>query len=155
VPHDANRPGEFVCNRVAARHPWVARAGSKRGVRVGRGDRSPLTSRHAQGTLTTLRLRRCVGRWLVNAGGGGGLVRAISVSRRRINRTRLGAMAETRVNRAKELRFLPVWQGELVYGDSGHRYVARGVCVADRQRYARVVGAQSLVDHWLSGPHFA
>jgi hypothetical protein len=64
-------------------------------------------------------------------------------------------MTEARVIRAKESMFLQVWQGEFVYGDFGHRIIARAAGVADGQQHVRVVGAHSLVDYWISGGNFA
>lgn len=105
-----------------------------------------MTSRHAARHLTTLR-----------PVAGGEPARRVArlatsgIRTRRITRTRLGATAETRVIRAKgSKRFLPVWQGELVYGDFAHRYIARAACVERRSRPC-VVGAHSLEDHWGLG----
>lgn len=64
-------------------------------------------------------------------------------------------MAETRVIRAKGFRSLPVWQGEVVYGDLAHRYISRAVCAAEGVGARVVVAAHSLVDHWAVGWHFA
>ena len=60
-------------------------------------------------------------------------------------------MAETRVIRAKGFRSLPVWQGEVVYGDLAHRYISRAACAAEGVGARVVVGAHSLVDHWVVG----
>ena len=99
----------------------------------------PLTPRHALKHLTTLRARRLRGAWLTRSAVGETRSSApTSVGRRRrITRTRLGAMAETRVIRAKGFRSLPVWQGELVYGDLAHRDLLRAACVVEALRRAR------------------
>ncbi len=116
-----------------------------------RGNTSPLTSRHARRHLTTLRLRRGMELGASTPAAGLAHLRPTSVGcRRRITRTRLGALAETRAIRAKE-SFLPVWQGESVYGDCGHRTVTRAAGIAAGRQPVRVVGAHSLVDHWISG----
>ena len=99
----------------------------------------PLTPRHALKHLTTLRARRLRGVRLIKSAVGETYSSApTSVGRRRrITRTRLGAMAETRVIRAKGFRSLPVWQGELVYGDLAHRDLLRAACVVEALRRAR------------------
>ena len=99
----------------------------------------PLTPRHALGQLSTLRPRRLRGAWLTKSAVGETRSSApTSIKRRRrITRTRLGATAETRVIRAKGFRSLPVWQGELVYGDLAHRDVLRAACVVEALRRAR------------------
>jgi hypothetical protein len=99
----------------------------------------PLTPRHALKHLTTLRARRLRGAWLARSAVGETRSSApTSVGRRRrITRTRLGAVAETRVIRAKGFRSLPVWQGEIVYGDLAHRDLLRAACVVEALRRAR------------------
>ena len=99
----------------------------------------PLPPRHALEHLTTLRARRLRGLRLIRSTVGETCSSApTSVGRRRrITRTRLGATAETRVIRAKGFRSLPVWQGELVYGDLAHRDVLRAACVVEALRRAR------------------
>jgi hypothetical protein len=74
---------------------------------------APLTPRHAQRHLTTLRHRRLRGAWLTAPTVGERRSTAVTSvgCRRRITRTRLGAMAETRVIRAKGFESLPVWAG--------------------------------------------
>ena len=70
---------------------------------------------------------------------------------RRITRTRLGAMPGPACFGRRDRGFLPVWQGELVYGDLAHRNIARAACAADSRQRPRVVGAHSFVDHWGVG----
>jgi hypothetical protein len=99
----------------------------------------PLTPRHALKHLTTLRPRRLRGAWLKKSAVGKthSSVPTSVGRKRRITRTRLGAMAETRVIRAKGFRSLPVWQGEVVYGDLAHRDLWRAACVVEALRRAR------------------
>ena len=70
---------------------------------------------------------------------------------RRITRTRLGAMPGPACFGRRNREFLPVWQGELVYGDLAHRNIARSACAADSRQRPRVVGVHSFVDHWGVG----
>ena len=74
----------------------------------------PLTPRHALEHLSTLRARRLRRAWLTKSAVGEtpSSAPASIKRRRRITRTRLGALAETRVIRAKGFESLPVWQGE-------------------------------------------
>ena len=113
----------------------------------------PLTPRHALRHLTTLRARRLRGAWLTKSTVGETRSSApTSIKRRRrITRTRLGAMAETRVIRAKGFESLPVWQGEVVYGDLAHRDISRAACVAELSGARVVVRAHLFVDHWVFG----
>ena len=86
----APRPDEFAWNGAAARPLTFGRAPGREAVPCNR-DSSPLTSRHARETLTTLRPRRCgkPGSLMPVAG----VVRLALIPagrRRRITRTRLG-----------------------------------------------------------------
>ena len=113
----------------------------------------PLTPRHALGQLSTLRPRRLRGAWLTKSvvGETRSSAPASIKRRRRITRTRLGAMAETRVIRAKGFDSLPVWQGEVVYGDLAHRDSSRSACAAEIFGARVVVAAHLFVDHWVFG----
>jgi hypothetical protein len=117
------------------------------------GRQAPLPPRHALSHLTTLRPRRLYGAWFATSAVGKTRSSApTSVGRkRRITRTRLGATAETRVIRAKGFRSLPVWQGELVYGDFAHRDISRAACAAEVIGARVVVHAHRFVDHWVFG----
>ncbi len=97
------------------------------------------------------------GAWLTAPAVGEGRSSVVTSAgcRRRITRTRLGAMAETRVIRAKGCSPFRSGQGELVYGDLAHRYIARAACGAD-DGY-RVRGCRRALLHGSLGcrRHFA
>jgi len=86
----AHRPDEFAWNEAAARPLSFGRAQGRGAVPRNR-DPSPLTSRHARETLTTLRPRRCVRLGSLTPAAGVARWALIPVGcRRRITRTRLG-----------------------------------------------------------------
>ena len=119
----SSRPAEFAYNRATARRLHVVRADG--GGRVAhQRDRSPLTSRHARRHLTTLQPSRCVEPGSSGPAAGVARLAPIPVARRRrITRTRLGCYGRDPRDSGEGIEFLPVWQGELVYGDLAHRNI--------------------------------
>lgn len=149
----ARRPDEFVCDEAAARHRRQAELAG-RVVEACGTKMAPLTPRHAQRHLTTLRHRRLRGAWLTAPAVGERRSRPIASAgcERRITRTRLGAMAETRVISGEGIQS-PFRSGRgslcTVILLIGPFRVRR--CAAGARRRSLVVDAHSLVDHWI-GP---